>query len=35
MYPLSKNKRRGDLDNQDKYPRAQDACREGWQEWFI
>lgn len=33
-YPLSKNKRRGDLDNQDKYSYTQDASRKGWQEWF-
>lgn len=33
-YAFSENKRRGDLDNQDKHPHAQDASRKGWQEWF-
>ena len=34
VYPLSKKKRREDLDNQDKYSYAQDALRKGRQAWF-
>lgn len=33
-HPFSKNKWRGDLDGQDKYPRTQDASTKGWQEWL-